>query len=187
MEDHDALRKTEEAGQATQAEEGEVMSEATRNPTGHGETATVLTLCLSLGMYLGSLVDDPNLTNFIIGATTLGGKFLQTFLSNWLGAPLASMVGAGAMKGAKLGVVLLAMWLPLGCSWAITSEGAFANFGQSSMSTCGTGQVEGENCTTLSGAPISEQASNVVGGVLAGALRMLGLSYGVPTVPAPAE
>ena len=87
-------------------------------------------------------------------------------------------------------IAILLLVGSLGCSWAITSEGAFANFGQATMSTCGT--VDGteateRDCTVIGGAPISEQASNVIGGVLSGALRMLGLSYGVPTAPAPAE
>ena len=87
-------------------------------------------------------------------------------------------------KSAQLGAILLALWLPLGCSWAITSEGAFANFGQSTISTC---EQSGGECTVIDGAPISQQAGSIVGGVLAGALRMLGMSYGVPAVPAAAS
>ena len=63
------------------------------------------------------------------------------------------------------------------------------NFGQSSITTCGA-VTEGEtvpDCITINGAAVSEQGSSLIGGVLAGALRMLGLSYGVPTVPAPEE
>lgn len=80
----------------------------------------------------------------------------------------------------------------LGCSVQIGPQGFTANFGQSSVSTCGeipSQSYEGEqpdvpeNCTVIDGAPISEQAGNVVGGLLAGALRIVGMSYGVPATP----
>ncbi len=112
-EDHDGLQETET--QATEAEEGEVMSEATRNPTGHGENAAILGVFTSIGLFLGGLVDDPNLSNAIVVGTTIAGKAIFTAINNAMGGTLASKMGAGAMKGAKLGVVLLAMWLPLGC------------------------------------------------------------------------
>lgn len=158
------------------------MSTATRNPAGHGEDVTVLTIFFSLGVYLSGLVDDPSLGNFILGLTTLAGQILSTVLRNWLGAPLASLVGAGVMKGARVGVILLALGLPLGCSVQVGPQGFSGNLGQSSVSIC---KGDPPSCTVIEGAPVSEQASNVIGGFLAGALRMLGLSYGVPTVPAP--
>ena len=85
-------------------------------------------------------------------------------------------------------ILILVLISSLGCSWAITSEGAFANFGQSTVSTCAA-IVEGEpmdDCTVIEGAPISQAAGSIVGGLLSMAARMLGASYGVP-VPAPAE
>jgi len=154
------------------------MSAATRNPTGHGENAAIIGVFTYLGMYLAGLVDDPNLSTVIVMVTTIAGKAIFTMINNAMGGTLASLLGAGAMKGAQLGVVLLALWLPLGCSWAITSEGAFANFGQSTISTC---EEHGGECTVIEGAPVSEQAGSMIGGVLAGALRVLGLTYGVPT------
>ncbi len=163
------------------------MPEATRNPAGHGEDTTILTLSFSLGVYLSGLVEDPNLGTFILGLTTLAGQILSTLFRNWLGAPLASLVGAGAMKGAKLGVILLALWLPLGCVASITGQGAAFVVGQSTFSTCGDaveGQIVLEECTVIKGAPASEQAAGVVSGFLATVLRMLGMSYGVPA-PAP--
>lgn len=81
-----------------------------------------------------------------------------------------------------IGVILLTM--ALGCSWAITSEGAFMNFGQSTISTC---EQPGGECTVIEGAPVSQVAGSMIGGVLAGALRMLGLSYGVQAAPADTE
>ena len=84
-------------------------------------------------------------------------------------------------------ILILVMISSFGCSWAITSEGAFANFGQATLSTCGATEPidpTHQDCTVIQGAPISEQAGNVVGGFLATVLRMLGMSYGVPAPPA---
>ena len=156
------------------------MPEATRNPAGHGEDVTILTLSVSLGVYLSGLVSDPNLGNFILGLTTIAGQIISTVLRNWLGAPLASLIGAGVMKGAKVGVILLALWLPLGCSAFVGPQGAGVNVGQATTKIC---KGDPQTCTEITGAPMSEQAGNVVGGFLATVLRMLGMSYGVPAPP----
>ena len=87
-------------------------------------------------------------------------------------------------------LLCLALWLPLGCSLQIGPQGFNANFGQSSISTCGPiveGEDRQEDCTVITGAAVSQQAGSMIGGVLAGALRMLGLSYGVPAAPADTE
>ena len=86
------------------------------------------------------------------------------------------------MKWILLWVVVLA--LGLGCSWAITSEGAYANFGQSSIKTCGTGEGQDENCTVIEGSSISAQGANLVGGVISAAARMMGAAASPPP-PAP--
>lgn len=155
----------------------------TRNPTGHGENAAILGVFTYLGMYLAGLVDDPNLSTAIVAITTIAGKALFTAINNRMGGTLAGALGMRAMKGAQLGAILLALWLPLGCSVQIGPQGFTANLGQSSVSTCGDaveGQIVPEECTVIKGAPLSEQAGNVVGGFLATVLRMLGMSYGVP-------
>lgn len=94
------------------------MSEATRHPTGYGENLAVLAIAGSIGKYLASLVGDPNLSELIIGGTMMGGKLFQTWLANHHGAPLAHVLPGveNAMKGAKLGVILMAAYLPLGCA-----------------------------------------------------------------------
>ncbi len=76
----------------------------------------------------------------------------------------------------------LALLLPLSCAWAITGDGAFANFGQASITTCEatTADQPTAECTTIEGASISEQAGDLLGGVIATAMRMMGMSYGVP-------
>lgn len=155
----------------------------TRNPTGHGENAAILGVFTSIGLWLGGLVDDPNLSNAIVVGTTIVGKALFTAINNRMGGTLAGALGMGAMKGAQLGVILLALWLPLGCSWAITSEGAFANFGQATLSTCGATEATDpthQDCTVIQGAPISEAGGSIISGVIATALRLLGMSYGAP-------
>ena len=91
------------------------MSEATRNPTGYGENAGIIGISTSLGLYVAGLVDDPNLSNAIVVGAAIVGKAALTLVNNLMGGTLAAKLGAGAMKGAKLGVVLLAMWLPMGC------------------------------------------------------------------------
>lgn len=158
----------------------------TRNPTGHGENAAILGVFTSIGLWLGGLVDDPNLSNAIVVGTTIAGKALFTVINNKMGGTLASALGLGAMKGAQLGTILLALWLPLGCVASITGQGAAFVVGQSTFSTCGDaveGQIVPEECTVIKGAPASEQAANVVSGFLATVLRMLGMSYGVPAAP----
>ncbi len=82
-------------------------------------------------------------------------------------------------------LVLVPIIASLGCSWAITGDGAFANFGQSSITTCEAtvdGQAAGE-CTTIEGAPLSQQAGAFLGGIVATALRLLGVAGGVPAAP----
>ena len=152
----------------------------TRNPTGHGENAAILGVFTSIGLWLGSLVDDPNLRSAIVVLTTLVGKFAFTVASNWLGAPIASLVGAGAMKGAQLGVILLALWLPLGCVGYAGPHGVGINVGKSTTKIC---KGDPQTCTEITGAPVSVPAANVAGGLIAGVLRFFGMSYGVPVVP----
>ncbi len=81
-------------------------------------------------------------------------------------------------------VFILIVVLSLGCSVYAGPQGVGANLGQSSVTVC---KGDPPSCTEIRGAPISEQAGNVIGGVLVGALRMLGLSYGVPAAPTPTE
>ncbi len=155
---------------------------STRHPTGYGENISVLLLAGLLGKYLGGLVGDPNLTELIMGGTMMGGKIAQTFFANHYGAPLSHAVGANAMKGAKLGVILLALWLPTGCSLAITGQGAYANLGASTIRTCSeveSGALQ-DDCTVVNGAPISLAAGSIIGGLLQMAARTVGASYGVP-------
>ena len=78
-------------------------------------------------------------------------------------------------------ILILGLIASLGCSLQIGAQGLNANLGQSSISTCGEGP---EDCTVIEGAPISQAAGSIVGGLLSMAARMLGSSYGVP-VPAP--
>ena len=79
-------------------------------------------------------------------------------------------------------LLVLILCSTLGCSMAITSQGAFMNFGQSTISTCETEELV-EDCTTVAGASISEQGGNVIGGIIGTALGILGLSYGGAAVP----
>jgi len=153
----------------------------TRNPTGHGENAAILGVFTYLGMYLAGLVEDPNLSTAIVMVTTIAGKALFTTINNKMGGTLASALGMKAMKGAQLGAILLALWLPLGCSAFAGPQGVGVNVGQTTTKIC---KGDPPTCTEITGAPMSEQAGNVVGGFLAGVLRMLGMSYGVPA-PAP--
>ena len=81
----------------------------------------------------------------------------------------------------KIGVLCLALWLSMGCSYQIGPQGLSGNLGQSSVSVC---KGDPPSCTVIEGAPVSQVAGSMIGGVLAGALRMLGLSYGVPAAPA---
>ena len=84
-------------------------------------------------------------------------------------------------------IVLFSTIALMGCAASITGQGAAIVVGQSTFSTCGDsveGQIVPEECTVIKGAPMSEQAGNVVGGFLATVLRMLGMSYGVPAPPA---
>ncbi len=78
------------------------MSEATRHPTGHGENAGIIGISASIGLYLASLVSDPNLSNAIIIATPVVGKAVLTAINNKMGGTLAGKLGAPPMKGAKL-------------------------------------------------------------------------------------
>jgi len=107
----------------------------TRNPTGHGENAAILGVFTSIGLWLGGLVDDPNLSNAIVVGTTIIGKALFTAINNKMGGTLAGALGMKAMKGAQLGALLLVM--PLGCVGSITGHGAALVVGQSTFSTCG--------------------------------------------------
>lgn len=84
-------------------------------------------------------------------------------------------------KYTKICVILLALWLVLGCSAFVGPQGAGVNVGQTTTKLC---KGDPPTCTVITGAPMSEQAGNVVGGFLTTVLRMLGMSYGVPA-PAP--
>ncbi len=84
-------------------------------------------------------------------------------------------------KYTKVCVILLALWLPLGCVGSAGPHGVVVNLGQATTKVC---KGEPPTCIEITGAPMSEQTGNVVGGFLATVLRMLGMSYGVPA-PAP--
>ncbi len=74
------------------------------------------------------------------------------------------------------------MYLPMGCAASAGPHGVAFNVGQSIVEVC---KGDPPTCTKITGAPISEPASNVLGGIVKGALRMLGMSYGVPAGPPP--
>jgi len=79
-------------------------------------------------------------------------------------------------------LLVLLLCSSLGCSMAITSQGAFMNFGQSTISTCEVEDSVGD-CTTVQGASLSEQGSGALSGIIGTALGILGLSYGGAAVP----
>ncbi len=76
--------------------------------------------------------------------------------------------------------VCVMLCLPMGCSAFAGPQGVGFNVGQSSVEIC---KGEPQTCTKITGAPMSESASNVAGGLIAGVLRFLGMSYGVPAAP----
>lgn len=167
------------------------MSAATRHPAGMTETGAASAIFIKMGIYvqsliLGSGIDSAEqLAEVALIAVPVALGAAMTWFYNRRGGPLAGKF-IGPMKGAQLGAILIALWLPLGCAMAITGDGAFLNVGQSTVSTCGDvadGSPTATDCTVVDGGPISPQFSNVLGGVLQGALRMLGLSYGVPAAP----
>lgn len=77
-------------------------------------------------------------------------------------------------------ILILVLISSLGCSIYAGPQGVGVNVGQSSVEIC---KGEPLTCTKITGAPMSEPASNVAGGLIAGVLRFLGMSYGVPSAP----
>lgn len=88
----------------------------TRNPAGFGEQVTIAGIFLSLGLYGASFVADENLSRAIVGVSMILGQVASTAVRNWLGAPLASLFGAGPAKGTIVSLVLLLSIAP-GCAW----------------------------------------------------------------------
>ena len=80
----------------------------------------------------------------------------------------------------KCAIVVVVLCLSLGCVGYAGPHGVGLNVGQATTKIC---KGDPQTCTEITGAPLSEQAGNVVGGFLATVLRMLGMSYGVPAPP----
>jgi len=148
------------------------MSESTRNPTGYGENVTLLGVFFSVGLWLGGLVDDPNLGTAIHGATVLAGKVAQTFAANLFGAPLASALGAGAMKGARVGTTLLLL-MALGCGYTIGPQGLQGTMGDTDITITDKSVPGKEVKTRISGKPISIPGASIFTGAIYGALSIL--------------
>lgn len=100
------------------------MAEATRDPSGWIENAGILAIFGYLGLWLSGQVADPHLQDAIVLAMPIAGKTLLIWINNRLGGTLASLVGAPAMKGAKLAVwgLLLAAGLALAPVRAFAGE-----------------------------------------------------------------
>ncbi len=85
----------------------------------------------------------------------------------------------------RIALVLL-VCLTLGCSLQIGPQGFNGNFGQSSISTCGSIEADGQpDCTVIQGAPISVPGAQLVGGWLAMVTGAVAKFFGV-SVPVPA-
>ena len=85
-------------------------------------------------------------------------------------------------------VLALLLVATLGCVGGVTKHGVFGSFGQSDISTCGSGETD---CTDLKGEAISVPGAQLVGGWLAlvttAAAKFFGIELPAPEkeVPSP--
>jgi len=78
-------------------------------------------------------------------------------------------------------VLVLLLVATLGCAGGVTKHGVFGSFGQSDISTCGSGETD---CTAIKGAAVSVPGAQLVGGWLALVTRAAAKFFGV-VLPAP--